>query len=86
MNITIYKVLKDLPAVEALLMQPHTVSFVQGDISVDGEDMDLPDDIDITITCNSIIVNDDRITIEFPDGSIADFEIDSDEYHYIKII
>lgn len=43
-------------------------------------------DINITITCNSIIVNDDRISIEFPDGSIADFEIDSDEYHYIKII
>lgn len=42
--------------------------------------------VDITITCNSIIVNDDRITIEFPDGSIADFEIESDEYHYIKII
>jgi hypothetical protein len=42
--------------------------------------------IDITIDCNSIQVNDDRITIEFPDGSIADYEISSDEYHYIKII
>lgn len=86
MNITIYKVLKDLPAVEALLMQPHTVSFVQGDIFVDGEDTDLPDEIDITIMCDAITVDDAKISIMFPDGYIADYEIQSDCYHYINIL
>lgn len=42
--------------------------------------------VNIEITCNGIIVNDDRISIEFPDGSIADFEIHSDDYHRITII
>ena len=86
MNITIHKVLKDLPAVEALLMQPHTVSFVQGDILVDGNDTDYPDEIDITIMCDSISVDDTRISIMFPDGYVADYEIQSDCYHYINIL
>ena len=38
------------------------------------------------IYCNGIIVNDDRISIEFPDGRIADYEIHSDDYHFIKIL
>lgn len=80
MKVTINQLNKNLPAVDALLMQPHTVSFV------DGNDTELPDDIDITIACNGIIVNDDRISIEFPDGRIADYEIHSDDYHRITII
>lgn len=40
----------------------------------------------IEIICNGIIVRDDLITIEFPDGLIADYEIESDDYHRITII
>lgn len=86
MKVTIKEVMKDLPAVDALLREPHNISFVDGDIFVDGEDTELPEEMDITITCNGIIVNDDRISIEFPDGRIADYEICSDDYSYIKII
>lgn len=42
--------------------------------------------MDISIICNGIIVRDDLITIEFPDGLIADYEIQSDCYHYINIL
>lgn len=42
--------------------------------------------MDISIICNGIIVRDDLITIEFPDGLIADYEIESDNYHRITII
>ena len=42
--------------------------------------------MDISIICNGIIVRDDRISIEFPDGLIADYEIESDDYHRIIII
>lgn len=86
MKVTIKQVMKDLPAVDALLMEPHNISFVDGDIFVDGNDTELPDEMDITIVCNGIIVNDDRISIEFPDGRIADYEIGSDDYSYIEII
>lgn len=86
MNVTIKQVIKDLPAVDALLMQPHTMLFVDGDIFVDGSDTELPDEMDITIICDSISVDDTRISIMFPDGYIADYEIQSDCYHCIKII
>ena len=42
--------------------------------------------MDISIICNGIIVRDDLITIEFSDGLIADYEIESDDYHYINIL
>lgn len=42
--------------------------------------------MDISIICNGIIVRDDLITVEFPDGLIADYEIESDDYHRIIII
>ena len=42
--------------------------------------------VDIRIICNGIIVRDDLITVEFPDGLIADYEIESDDYHRIIII
>lgn len=42
--------------------------------------------MDISIICNGIIVRDDLISVEFPDGLIADYEIDSDDYHRITII
>lgn len=42
--------------------------------------------MDISIICNGIIIRDDRISIEFPDGHIADYEISSDDYHRITII
>lgn len=76
MKVTINQLNKNLPAVEALLMQQHNMSFVDGDF----------DDIVIEFYCNGIIVNDDRISIEFPDGRIADYEISSDDYHRIIII
>lgn len=88
MKVTIQELNKNLPAVEALLIESHNMSFVDGDF--DGEYgmimEEAPDDIIIEITCNGIIVNDDRISIEFPDGRIADYEICSDDYSYIKII
>jgi hypothetical protein len=88
MKVTIQELNKNLPAVEALLMEPHNMSFVDGDF--DGEYgmimEEAPDDIIIEIVCNGIIVNDDRISIEFPDGRIADYEICSDDYSYINII
>ena len=77
MKVTIQEINKNLPAVEALLMKPHHMSFVN-ELA--------PDDISIEIICNGIIVNDDRISIEFPDGLIADYEIESDDYHRIIII
>lgn len=86
MNVTIKQVIRDLPAVDALLMQPHTVSFVDGDILVDGSDTELPDEMDITIMCDSISVDDTRISIMFPDGYIGDYEIQSDCYHTIEIL
>lgn len=42
--------------------------------------------MDISIICNGIIVRDDLITVEFPDGLIADYEIENDDYHRIIII
>lgn len=42
--------------------------------------------MDISIICNGIIVRDDRITVEFPDALIADYEIESDDYHRIIIL
>lgn len=42
--------------------------------------------MDISIICNGIIVRDDLITVEFPDGLIADYEIKSDDYYCITII
>ena len=42
--------------------------------------------MDISITCNAIIVRDDLISVEFPDGLIADYEIESDDYHRIIIL
>lgn len=42
--------------------------------------------IDLFILCNGIIVRDDLITIEFPDGLVGDYEIESDDYHSIIII
>lgn len=86
MKVTIEQLFKDLPAVDALLMQPHTMSFVDGDAVVDGSDTELPDEMDITITCDSISVDDTRISIMFPDGFIADYEIDSDDYYRIIIV
>ena len=86
MRVTIKQVVKDLPAVEALLMQPHTLTINDGRAVVDGYSVEYPDEIDISIICNGIIVRDDLITIEFPNGLIADYEIESDDYHRIIII
>ena len=88
MKVTIEQLNKNLPAVEALLMEPHNMSFVDGDFDAEyGMIMeDAPDEIIIEITCNGIIVNDDRISIEFPDGRIADYEICIDDYNRITII
>lgn len=64
------------PAVQALLDRK---GFVE-ELAKTGELMD------ISIICNGIIVRDDLITVEFPDGFIADYEIESDNYHRIIII
>lgn len=42
--------------------------------------------MDISIICNGIIVRDDLITVEFPNGLVADYEIESDDYYRITII
>lgn len=64
------------PAVQALLDRDE---FVE-ELATTEELMD------IIIICNGIIVRDDLITVEFPDGLIADYEIDSDDYNRITII
>lgn len=86
MRVTIKQVIKDLPAVEALLMQPHTLTINDGRAVVDGYSVEYPDEIDISIICDSISVDDTRISIMFPDGYIADYEIQSDCYHTIEIL
>ncbi len=63
------------PAVQALLDRKGYVE----ELAKTGEMMD------ISIICNGIIVRDDRITVEFPDGLIADYEIEYDDYHRIII-
>jgi hypothetical protein len=42
--------------------------------------------VDIRIICNGIIIRDDCISVEFPNGLIADYEIESDDYHRIIIL
>ena len=64
------------PAVQALLDRKEFIKEL-------GKTEELTD---IRIICNAIIVRDDLITIEFPDGLIADYEIESDDYHRIIII
>jgi hypothetical protein len=67
---------KEKPAVQALL---NRKGFVE-ELAKTEELMD------ISIICNGIIVRDDRITVEFPDGLIGDYEIESDDYYRIIII
>lgn len=89
MKVAIKQVIKDLPAVEALLMQPHLVKFddhYQFPINELEALQDYPDEIDIEFVCDSISVDDTRISIMFPDGYIGDYEIQSDCYHSITII
>lgn len=74
-----------------LLYNPpaHTKSAVQALLDRKGfvEELAKTEELmDISIICNAIIVRDDLITIEFPDGLIADYEIESDDYHRIIII
>lgn len=83
MKVTICNIKETLDAVVAL---EAIKEFVVLDPYIDSFDTELPEYTNVIIECNTIMVADDRITIEFPDGNIADFEIDSDEYHYIKII
>lgn len=64
------------PAVQALLDRKE---FVE-ELAKTEESMD------ISIICNGIIIRDDCISVEFPDGLIADYEIQSDDYHRIIII
>lgn len=89
MKVTIKQVIKDLPAVEALLMQPHLVKFDDHYcFPIDESEAieDYPDEIDIEFVCDSISVDDVRISIMFPNGYIGDYEIQSDCYHSITII
>ena len=60
--------------------------FIFVDYDIDPIEETISELVNIEITCDGIIVNDDRISIEFPDGSIADFEINSDDYDRITII
>jgi hypothetical protein len=68
---------KERPAVQALL--DDRKQFTR-DLAKTEEMMD------IAIDCNGIIVRDDLITVEFPDGLIGDYEIESDDYYRIIII
>ena len=60
--------------------------FIFVDYDIDPIEETISELVNIEITCDGIIVNDDRISIEFPDGSIADFEINSDDYDRITIL
>jgi hypothetical protein len=69
--------------------EPHTKPAVQAllDRKEFVEELAKTEELmDISIICNGIIVRDDLITVEFPDGLIADYEIESDDYHRIIII
>lgn len=88
MKVIIEGLNKDIPAVTALLMRPHNMSIHDGEYNSGNTIVRhvAIEDIDIEVNCNGIIVNDDRISIEFSDGDIADYEIHADDYRYIKIL
>lgn len=83
MKVEIFNIKETLDAVVAL--EKHKL-FVVFDKDIDPFDTELSEYVNIIITCDGFTVNDDRISIEFPNGLIADYEICSDDYHYIEII
>jgi hypothetical protein len=87
MRIIIERLAKNVEAVNALLTYLNVKPFYD----TDADDYfgvileETSDVIDFEFVCNGIIVRDDLITIEFPDGSIADYEIKSNDYCCITI-
>lgn len=88
MRVIIEQLNKDLEAAEALLTYLNVKPFYYEDQSRDyfGVILDETSDvIDIEFVCDGITVNDDRISIEFPDGSIAEYGIHSADYMVITL-
>lgn len=83
MKVEINHIKDDLTAIAVLEVFKEFVDF---DKDVDMFDTELPEYSNAYITCESIMVNDDRVTIEFPDGMIPEIPLDSDDYRYIKIL
>lgn len=83
MKVTIYNIKETLDAVVAL---ESIKEFVVLDKDIDPFDTELSEYTNVIIECNTIMVADDRITIEFLDGNIANYEIDSDDYSLITIM
>jgi hypothetical protein len=88
MRIIIEGLAKNVEGVDALLTYLNVKPFYD----TDSNDYfgvileETSDVIDFEFICNGIIVRDDLITIEFPDGLIGDYEIESDDYHRIIIV
>lgn len=83
MKVEIYNIKETLDAVVAL---ETNRGFVVIDKDINPFDTELSEYVNVIITCKGIMVTDDRITIEFSDGNIADFEVNSDEYRTIRIL
>lgn len=83
MKVEIHNIKENLDAVVAL---ETNKGFVVLDKDIDPFDTELSEYVNVIITCNGIMVTDDRITIEFTDGNIADFEVNNDEYRCIRIL
>lgn len=82
MKVEINHIKDDLTAMAVL---EEFKEFVDFEKDVDMFDTELPEYSNVYIACKSIMVNDDRVTIEFPDGMIPEIPLDSNDYHYIKI-
>ena len=87
MRIIIEKLAKNREAVVALLTYLNVKPFYDTDSNdYFGVILDeTADVIDFEFVCDGIIVRDDLITIEFPDGSIGDYEIHASDYLSITI-
>jgi hypothetical protein len=87
MRIIIEKLAKNGEAAVALLTYLNAKPFYDTDSNDHfGVILDETSDvIDLEFVCNGIIIRDDRITIEFPDGLFGDYEIESDDYHSIIV-
>lgn len=83
MKATIYNIKDDF--VELIPLKAFE-QFIFVDCDIDPIEETISEFVNIEITCDGIIVNDDRISVEFPNGYVADFEINSNEYERITII
>lgn len=83
MKATIYNIKDDF--VELIPLKAFE-QFIFVDYDIDPIEETISELVNIEITCDGIIVNDDRISVEFPNGYVADLEINSNDYERITII